>query len=81
MRETRYCTIPALFNLRKWYEKKFGDLCEQHDHVYYYKIGTKWDADWEMTSGMWNRGYRLLSIVTFFFLWTVGIYYWYESDV
>ena len=31
----RYCTVPAIFGFRKWFEKRFGcDCCKQHDEHY-----------------------------------------------
>ena len=41
----RYCTIPSLFNLRNWFEKNFGDLCEQHDLDYVIRAGSRVEAD------------------------------------
>lgn len=38
----RYCTVPAIFGLRKWFEKRFGcDCCKEHDE-YYIKIWRAW---------------------------------------
>lgn len=74
---SRYCTIPALFNLRKWFEKRFGDLCIIHDEHYINRDVSKWEADWKMTSAMWHRGYKILSIIVFIFVWTIGLFYWY----
>lgn len=30
----RYCSIPDIGNLRKWYGKNFNNCCEYHDACY-----------------------------------------------
>jgi hypothetical protein len=30
----RYCSIPEMFNLRKWFEKNFSNACAMHDKLY-----------------------------------------------
>lgn len=73
----RYCTIPALFNLRDWFEKKFGDLCAHHDWLYVEKFGTRVEADRQFREGMKTRGYPLLANVTYYgFLRPFGWLYW-----
>jgi hypothetical protein len=29
-----HCTIPSLLGFRTWFEKRFSDLCEEHDAHY-----------------------------------------------
>jgi len=30
----RHCTVPKIFGFRKWFESRYGDLCEAHDGAY-----------------------------------------------
>ena len=41
----RYCSIPDVFNLRKWFEKNFGEVCKYHDTLYANKIISRYEAD------------------------------------
>ncbi len=31
---TRYCSLPQMGNIRKWFEKNFHNCCEYHDKLY-----------------------------------------------
>lgn len=41
----RHCSIPEIFNLRKWFEKNFGYACEYHDAMYRDKTLSRFEAD------------------------------------
>lgn len=70
----RYCTVPEIFNLRKWFEKSFGSACQQHDYYYAKKSTTRYTADVALTKYMaakiYNKG--LLSKV-FIYYPTIGL--------
>lgn len=72
------CTIPHLFGFDKWYQKRFGDLCEAHDRSYMLRLGSKWKADAALFKGIWGRGYRALAVGTWLFCATIGWWYWYD---
>lgn len=75
----RQCTLPKILGLRKWFENRFGDLCEVHDYMYVNKFG-KWNADKAFLKGMYNRGYWWMVPPTFFFFMTLGFAYYYLID-
>ena len=72
----RHCTLPAIFHIREWFENKFGDVCEIHDHMYTERLG-KWNADKHFYKAIWKRGPRLFIIPVFVFFNTVGFWYYY----
>lgn len=41
----RYCTIPEIGNLRKWFERSFNKACEYHDKCYEDKSCSRLEAD------------------------------------
>lgn len=72
------CTVwPPSF--KRWFDKRFGDLCDEHDMYYRMKnkcYVTKQYADKTLAKGIWERGYKILAIATWCFCQTVGWYYW-----
>lgn len=71
------CTIPSLLGLQKWFDKRFKDLCEQHDAAYLVrKWKTKVEADFALAYGFALRGYALLGILAFIYVSTLGTGYW-----
>lgn len=71
-----HCTLPTVFHIREWFERKFGDVCEIHDYMYETKLG-KWKADKMFYKAIWKRGPKILIIPTFLFFNTLGIWYYY----
>jgi len=49
---SRKCTIPAIFGLREWFERKFGGLCAAHDDAYVKRDGLRIVADYRFAKGM-----------------------------
>lgn len=43
--QKRYCSIPDIGNLRKWFEKNFNRACEMHDTLYARSDLTRFQAD------------------------------------
>ena len=79
---SRYCTVPNILGLRKWFEVRFSDLCKEHDERYVARDCTKWEADAALFKGMVGKGNRYIpiAIVTWIFCWTpIGIWYWYTE--
>lgn len=72
----RTCTIPAIFGLRDWFDKRFWDLCDYHDTAYKKRTG-KWHSDMVFIGGMIIRGYWYLTIPTFIMFNTIGFWYYY----
>jgi hypothetical protein len=69
------CTIwPPRF--RKWFQKRFGDLREEHDKHYMLRYKTKSYADMQLAKGIWDRGYKALAVGAWIFCQTVGWWYW-----
>lgn len=56
--------MPNIPYFRKWYENKFGTLCEQHDKDYK-KGKCKLCSDVRLTKGIYNKGYYLLGSLSF----------------
>lgn len=71
-----YCTVPAIFGLRHWFETRFGGLCKQHDE--YYAVGDlpRFKADCLLMAGMVNKGYPVLAFGTFLFVRVFGIFHY-----
>lgn len=72
----RYCTIPAIFGLRKWFESRFSDLCQHHDLTYEARHGTRRRADLELYAGMVKRGYPLTGVLSYLVIRAIGWYWW-----
>lgn len=73
----RYCTIPAIFGLRVWFEERFGEGCKQHDEDYINQQITRKEADLLMMAFMVCKGYPFLAIITYYgFLRPFGWLYW-----
>jgi len=71
-------TVPSLFGLRDWFERKFGDLCSVHDHAYIYREETQHQADCDLAAGIMGRGYPWLGVATYIFCRLFGWLYWYD---
>jgi len=74
----RYCTVPAIFGFRDWFEGRFGDLCEQHDELYVWRKGTQHQADCGLASGIMQRGCPWLAVIVYIFCRMFGWLYWYD---
>lgn len=73
------CSVPRILGFRKWFEKRFGDLCHKHDEGYMLRTRTKLEIDAAMVGGMWVRGYRLLAVGAFLvFQSPIAYYKWYK---
>lgn len=48
----RYCTVPEIFNLRKWFEKSFHHACQFHDKLYAAQRTSRLKADIELVKYM-----------------------------
>ena len=70
------CTMPWMpFRFRDWFNRKFGDLCEQHD--FNYKSGyNRAMADRELTSAILLRGYPFMALLTYIFVRTIGRFHY-----
>ena len=78
----RYCTVPAVFGFRKWFERRFKDLCEAHDRAYETRSWVKKiRSDWLMIQQMWQRGYRLLSVIAYLFFVSIGTLVWFKGKI
>jgi len=75
---SRFCTVPNIFGLRKWWTKRFNLECKAHDYLYETKSVPRIKADYIYAKTMWNRGYRLLSLPTFLILYSFGWIEWYN---
>lgn len=62
----RYCTIPEIFGVRGWFEKRFGDLCDEHDKDYVEKTVSRKEADKKLYRGMKERGHPILAAATYY---------------
>lgn len=78
----RYCTLPALFGLREWFEDRFSAECKKHDDRYVARTTTKWRADAELFKGMVSKGNRYIpvAVAAWLFCWSpIGLWYWYTE--
>ena len=73
------CTLPKLVWFYDWFEKKFSDLCKEHDAIYIGRSGSKFKADIAFAKGMWKRGHPVLAVGSLFFCSTVGWWYWFKD--
>lgn len=44
----RYCTIPKILGLRKWYVKHFNEPCRRHDYYYETMKTYRFVADYKL---------------------------------
>jgi hypothetical protein len=79
----RYCSIPALFGLRHWFEPRFGDICKKHDRRYIERKLVKWYVDMCFCVYMVRRGGIFcapLAAGAFVMFWSpIGLWYWYTE--
>jgi len=78
----RYCTIPAIFGFRQWFESRFRDLCIKHDRRYVERKLLKWHVDMVFVAHMVRRGkhYTPLAIGAWVMFWSpIGLWYWYTD--
>ena len=73
-----HCTLPTIFHIREWFERKFGDICELHDYAYTLQLG-KWKADTMFYKAIWERGPKIAIIPMFLFFNTAGYLYYYTK--
>lgn len=78
----RYCSLPDIGNLREWFEKHFGDICEEHDGYYESKAIPQLAADITAISRFWDKSLWVGCLVTLLYpLWgLVGAYYWFVKN-
>lgn len=77
----RHCTLLKIGNIRYWFEKRYGPLCEQHDIAY--KEGRKWQGDKELFKGMIAKGEWKdypIATVTFILVQLPWVWYSYYSN-
>lgn len=77
----RKCTVPKILGFREWFESRFSDLCAAHDASYIAQKGGelgRFIADAQFSMGMWSKGYRWLSIFSFYIIWVAGWVLWYN---
>lgn len=71
------CTIPSILGLQAWFDKRFKDLCEQHDNAYVARVWKlKVDSDFALAYGFALRGYALLGVLAFVYVSTFGTLFW-----
>lgn len=58
------CTLPRVLGFKKWFDARFGDLCESHDAMYDAAFPRK-QADLILCSGVMIRGYPALAIAAY----------------
>lgn len=78
----RYCSLPDIGNLREWFEKHFGDICEEHDTHYQLKDVCMLHADLKAIYGLfiikwWVGSIALITYPVWVF---IAAYYWYFVD-
>jgi hypothetical protein len=59
------------FGFRKWFNDKFGDLCEEHDWHYERRIDRR-RADCILAGKIIQCGYPGLGVVTYIFVRLIG---------
>ena len=71
------CTVPKIFGIKKWFDKKFNDLCEQHDLLYSTRIWhDKVVTDFSLSLEFARRGYHALAFAAIAYTTLLGIPYW-----
>lgn len=70
------CTIwpPAV---KRWFDSKFGDLCDDHDAEYVKRVWRdKWVADLVMAYGFMTRGAVTIAYLSLAYNFILGTIYW-----
>ena len=71
------CTVPGWFRFNKWFESRFGDLCDAHDAAYTMRIWRyKVASDFDFCGNMALRGYPALAWVCLLVFVFLGTPYW-----
>jgi len=71
------CSVPKLFGLQKWFDKKFGDICDEHDYLYLkFCPAIKTYSDFKLAWRFISRGYPLLGILGLIYCSTFGSVFW-----
>ena len=71
-----FAKIPGLKDFDKYFQKTFGDDCALHDVAYIEQEMTRYEADKALFDAMYKK-HRLLAILTFMYVRTLGWTYWY----
>lgn len=64
----RYCSIPDIGNLRKWFEKNFNKPCRKHDYYYETMKLSRREADKQLVKHM-AKAVRSKSLVSKVFVY------------
>jgi len=71
------CTLPSLLGLQNWFDKRFKDLCEQHDTAYVLREWkSKVQSDFALAYGFALRGYAFIGFCALIYVSTLGTIYW-----
>lgn len=75
------CTFLRIFGLKKWHDKRFGDLCNIHDDAYRYLTVPKTEADFQFCLGVCRRKYAFLAVLYLFGLQIFGWIFWVKNRI
>ena len=69
----RYCTIPKILGLRKWYVKHFNEPCRRHDYYYETMKTSRLVADYKLALYMVREVKNKSLISKLFVFWPVVV--------
>ncbi len=64
-----------------YYQREFGDLCIEHDKHYVAQDVSRLEADWKLSSGIWQRKHPLIAALTFVATRVGGVFPWWWRKV
>jgi hypothetical protein len=65
--------------VRRWFNARFKDLCEEHDRRYTRKDTTRREADLLLGASVFMRGYPITALLTFYAVRLFGRNHWRTS--
>lgn len=74
------CTLPKLFGIQDWFDRRFLEGCEQHDADYVAQGITRKQADCKMAAYIINRGYFWLGVIAYGYCRLFGWFFWYRRQ-
>jgi hypothetical protein len=74
------CTLPSWFGFGPWFDKRFGEICDEHDNDYVMQALTRKQCDLKVLSGIAMKGYPWLGVVAYVYCRALGWVFWYRRQ-
>jgi len=77
MADKKYCTVPNIFCIGEWFERKYKISCMKHDNAYKTKIFSRKEADIDFLIDMIDRtGTVIIPVISYYLVRLFGQRYW-----